>query len=124
MEIENEQQTSPFEDNDFIDLILERDPRLRRVKPVEFRFEVVHGRVKVVEEFVSQDWIVDNVPLSPSVLERVAVPFSREIEPLDNSAFSWCWLLGPSLPLGARIRFLQSLDSLRRQDRGQSNCSQ
>ena len=49
---------------------------------------MVHGRVKVVEEFVSQEIIVNNVPLSPSVLERVAVPFSREIKPLNDSAFS------------------------------------
>jgi len=69
MEVEDEEQPSPFEDDDLIALVFEGDPRLGRIKPAILYFEMLHGSVKVVQVFVSQKIIVDNVPLSPSVVE-------------------------------------------------------
>jgi hypothetical protein len=69
MEIEDEEQPSPFEDDDLIALVFEGDVRLGRIKPAILYFEMLYGSVKVVQVFVSQEIIVDNVPLSPSVVE-------------------------------------------------------
>jgi hypothetical protein len=44
-------------------------------------FSVVHGRIELVEIAVSQEWIVDQIELPASVLERIAIACSGEIEP-------------------------------------------
>jgi hypothetical protein len=45
---------------------------------------VVHGPIEVVEVFVSQDIVIDDVPLSPRVGEGIVITISREIEPLER----------------------------------------
>jgi len=49
---------------------------------------VLHGFVKVVQVFISQNIVIDDVPLSPGIVERVAIPFTREVKPLGNIAIS------------------------------------
>jgi hypothetical protein len=49
---------------------------------------MLHGFVKVVQVFVSEEIVVGDVKLSPSVVERVAIPFAREVKPLESTGFS------------------------------------
>lgn len=55
---------------------------LGRIKPAVLTSEVIHGGIKVVQIPVSEDLVIDNVPLSARVMERVSIAFSREIKPL------------------------------------------
>ena len=83
VEIENEQQPGALKNNDLVGLIFEGHVSLRGGKPAVFLFSVVHGRIKLVEVFVAEKSVVDNVPLSSRVVERVVVPRAREIKPLQ-----------------------------------------
>lgn len=84
-------------------LILQRDVGLRRFKPVEQLFGLVHRRVEFVEVAVSQHMIVDDVKLPSSlcivsrkspvrkelkahIVERVVIALAWEVEPANVSA--------------------------------------
>lgn len=47
-----------------------------------FIFQPVHSFIKFVQVFVTKERIVEDVPLATGVLERIAISFSRKIEPL------------------------------------------
>lgn len=46
---------------------------------------MVHSAVEIVQVFVPQKLIIDDVPLSPGVVEGVAITLSGEIKPLERS---------------------------------------
>jgi len=56
---------------------------LRSRKPVVLRLEVVHLRIERVEVLVSKQRVVGKVKLSSSIVERVVVSLTREVEPLQ-----------------------------------------
>ena len=93
MEVEDEQQPGPLKAYDLINFVLERHVSLRSGKPAVFFFSVVHRRVKLVEVLVTKKYVVNNIPLPPGVVERVVVPRTREIEPLqrNSSEMLWSW---------------------------------
>jgi hypothetical protein len=47
-----------------------------------FFFQVVYRSIKAVQVSVPKEWIVYNIPLSPSMLEGVVVSFSGKVKPL------------------------------------------
>ena len=55
---------------------------LRGFEPFVFCSEVVHRTIEVVQVFVSQEVVVDDVPLATSMFERVSITLAREVEPL------------------------------------------
>jgi hypothetical protein len=79
--VEDEKQSGPLEYQHLVSLVLEGDVSLRGTQPLVHRLQVVHVLVKLVEVLVPQQLVFDQVELSSSVLERVAVSFSREIHP-------------------------------------------
>ena len=82
MEVEDEEETSAFIYDDFVNFVFQRDVCRTGVKPMIFIVELVHGFIEVVEVFVTKKVIVDNVPLASCVVEGVAVTLAGEIEPL------------------------------------------
>lgn len=52
------------------------------MQPAKLGLGGLHRRIKLIEELVAEETIVENVPLSPGVPERVSVALSWEIEPL------------------------------------------
>lgn len=55
---------------------------LRSRQPVTLGLEVVHLGIESVEVLVSKERVVGEVELSSSVMERVVVSLTREVEPL------------------------------------------
>merc|ERR1711974_182086 len=73
VEIEDEEQTTPFKDDNLVLFVLERDVSLRCTEPLVRRLGVVHSRIEAVEVFVPQQFVIDQVELATSILERTAV---------------------------------------------------
>jgi hypothetical protein len=46
---------------------------------------MVHCTIKVVEVSVTKILVVNYIPLSASIVERIPVPFAREIKPLRDT---------------------------------------
>lgn len=66
-------------------LVFERDVCGVSGEPVVLFFEELDGGVEVVEVLVAEELVVDDVPLSASVLEGIAVALAREVEPLKDT---------------------------------------
>lgn len=81
MEVEDKDQSSTLVDNDLVTLMLQADISLWGVEPAILRLEMLHSGIKLVEELVSEEAIIHKVELSASIVERVSVSFSWEIEP-------------------------------------------
>lgn len=81
MEVEDEEQSCTFKYEGFILLVLERYVRLGGAQPLVHGLEVVQDLVEFVQVPVSEEWVVDQVELTSSVLERVPVTLSREVHP-------------------------------------------
>lgn len=100
--VENEQQTGSFKHNHLVSFmfkgnislyrkhIVSSDTRqtiqrkgtyLRGVKPLVLVFQPVHGHVKLIEIFVTQQLVIHKVELATSMGKRVAVALSWEIHP-------------------------------------------
>jgi hypothetical protein len=62
--------------------MLEGDVCLRCGEPSVLGFQVVHGLVEIVEVLVAKVLVVEDVPLTTGVMERVVVTFSGEVQPL------------------------------------------
>lgn len=82
MEVEDEDDSGSLEYNDLVTLVLERDECLRGMEPTVSLLALVHVPIKVVEELVTEQVIVSEVQLPPSVPVRVVVPFPGEVQPL------------------------------------------
>lgn len=82
MEVENEEKARALKHDDLVNFVLQRDVRLWCSKPAIFILGVVDGGIEGIEILVAENSIVDDVPLSARVVERVAVAFARKIQPL------------------------------------------
>ena len=75
---------------------------------------VVHGLVELIKVPVPQQVVVDDIPLPASVVERVAVAFTREVEPLADASvhLTRFAIQGCGIPQGDQTRCPQSSGSL------------
>lgn len=85
VEVEDPEKTGTLEDNDLVALILEGDVGLVRVQPAILLLGPLHLAVKVVQEVVAEDLVIDKVELAASVVEAVAVALTREVKPFGVS---------------------------------------
>ena len=83
VKIKHKHQSSSFKHNHLILLMLKRHIRLRCLQPSIFPRNMVHRRIEIVQILVSKKWIVNHVPLTPRIVERVPVTLSWKIEPLQ-----------------------------------------
>lgn len=69
------------------DLIASEESDTYRIsrEPVVLVLEVVHSGIKLVEIPVTKKTIIGKVELPASIVERVAIAFAREVEPLIES---------------------------------------
>lgn len=68
MVVENKQQPGTLKDDDLVDFVLEGHVGLRSGEPSVPLFGIVHRRVKFVQVFVAEKFVVDNAPLPSCVL--------------------------------------------------------
>ena len=85
VEVEDPAKTGTLEDNDLVALILEGDVCLVRVQPAILLLGPLHLAVKVVQEVVAEDLVIDKVELAAGVVEAVAVALTREVKPFGVS---------------------------------------
>ena len=45
-------------------------------------FCVVHGSIKLIEEAIFEQRIINQIPLSASIVIRLIIAFAREVQPL------------------------------------------
>lgn len=57
------------------------------MQPSVASFKILHGSIKVVEKSVSQEGIIEDIPLPSSVVVRVVVSGTREVEPFRVAEF-------------------------------------
>ncbi len=69
------------------DVYLQRDISLRRMKPSVFLLEMLHRSIKFIQELISKEMIVYDIPLSSRIMERIVIPCSREIKPFWMTEF-------------------------------------
>lgn len=81
VEVEDPQQSSPLEDDDFVALILQADVCLWGVQPSVLVLSPLHCLVEVVEEVVAEELVFHKVELAARVVEAVVVAFTGEVEP-------------------------------------------
>ena len=68
MEVEDENKAGTVKHYDLVILVFAADVRLRRVEPWVSLLQVVHGRVKRVQETVTEKIVFDEIPLPTSVV--------------------------------------------------------
>ena len=68
MEVEDENKAGTVKHYDLVILVFAADVRLRRVEPWVSLLQVVHGRVKCVQETVTEKIVFDEIPLPTSVV--------------------------------------------------------
>jgi hypothetical protein len=85
VEVQDEEQTGTLKHNHFVTLVLQTDICLRSTKPPILTFSVLHGSIKIVEELVTQERVVDEVELSSCIVERVVISCTREVKPFRVS---------------------------------------
>ena len=68
---------------------------------------MVHCTIKAVEIFITKILVVDYIPLSASIVERISVPFAGEVKPLQdrNSDIAPCEDIGFNLGMSKFITF-------------------
>jgi hypothetical protein len=57
------------------------------MKPSVFLLEMLHGSIKFIQEVISKDTIIDNIPLSSRIMVRIIIPCSGEIKPFWMTEF-------------------------------------
>jgi len=67
--------------------MLQANVSLGCVQPSVTLFKMLHGSIKVVEKFVSQEGVIKDIPLPSGVVVRVVVPGTREVEPFRVAEF-------------------------------------
>lgn len=87
MEIHDPQQAGPFKDDDLVGFVLEANISLRCGEPMILFLQVLHSSVKVVQKFVAQQMVVDQVELSACVMEGAVVALTGEVKPLGMTEF-------------------------------------
>ena len=85
--VEDEKQSGSLEHQHLVSLVLEGNVCLRSTQPLVDRLQVVHVLVELVKVPVPQQLVFDQVELSSSMLERVAISFSREVHPFRMTEF-------------------------------------
>lgn len=81
MEVENENQSSSFKNNDFVSLMLERDVGLRSMQPTECALSVVHGLVEIVQKSIPKKMVFGQIQLPTGIPERIVVSLTRKVQP-------------------------------------------
>lgn len=82
VEVEDEQQASPFEDDDLVGLVLQTDVCLFRMKPSILLLGMLHPGVELIQESVSEEFVFREIELTSCIPEAVIISFSWEVEPL------------------------------------------
>jgi hypothetical protein len=90
VEVEDEEQASSLEHDNLVALMLQADVCLRGAEPLVLLVEVLHGGIKLVQHFVTQEVVVDEVELPPGVVERVVVSSTGEVEPFGVTELVSC----------------------------------
>lgn len=82
MEVKDEEQVSPFEDDEFVSFVGECDVLVAATHPVEGLFEVVECLVEVLQLRESKILVVTEIPLSSAVVVAEVVACSWKVNPL------------------------------------------
>lgn len=82
MEVEDKHQTGPIEANYLVALVLCANVRWITCKPTMTLFCVVHGSIKLIKEAIFEQRIINQIPLSASIVIRLIIAFAREVQPL------------------------------------------
>ena len=82
VKVENPEEASPLKHNDLVAFMFQADISLRRMQPAVLLLHPLHLAVKVVQEVIPEQLIINEVELSPGVHEAVAVAFSGKVQPL------------------------------------------
>src|SRR3569833_653469 len=87
VEVEDKEQVSPLEHNDFVSFMSKCDILVSITEPMEFLLQCVHCLVPCFQSRVPQITLVTQTPLSSAVVVTRAIAFSWEINPFRMSKF-------------------------------------
>lgn len=66
---------------------LQRDISLTRMKPSVFLLEMLHRSIKFIQELISKERIIYDIPLSSRIMVRIVIPCSGKIKPFWMTEF-------------------------------------
>jgi hypothetical protein len=71
------------------------------MKPAVLVLDVVHGSVEVAQKPVLEKRIVDQVPLTTSIVVRLVVADTREVQPFGVAEFV-AWIISKTINIKLR----------------------